>query len=231
MTARPCSTYIANVAPGRRSKLPQKLSDWLDSKGKVVRQREHSSRNRISIGPPKFIPWRAALSLPAPLAMAAEATLLEPWIALWSGKETTWPRPWPTRGRCTVLAGSCRHLCAGRPVGVALLPSPTQVWAPVQPRLAGMCAVVRPARLCRLPDPSPFAGAAGVPHCGRLARAIGRSVRVAASSSPRRRRRGSKSSHEARLGTGPFFGHSMYLRTTLAENMDLSPSAGQSVQP
>ena len=169
MTARPCSTYIANIAHRAASEAaPKNCLIWLDSKGKVVRQREHSLKESYFDWDPKFIPWRAALSLPAPLAMAAEATLLEPWIALWSGKETTWPSTmahawsqyWPAVVVTSVLGGLLAWLYCRRQRKYGLPCS--RAWLACV-LLFGLPAYVGylthrrwPARLA-------------CPHCGRLA--------------------------------------------------------------
>ena len=129
----PANVSFRSVATARCSKRPPKgCLIWLDSKGAIAGQEySHGTRFRSE---PRFISWRAGVEPARPAGHGRPCS--EPWIALWRVSNRPGRAPWPTRGRTTWPQLSRPAVLAA--VGVALLPSPTQVWAPVQPGLAGM---------------------------------------------------------------------------------------------
>ncbi len=142
---------------------------WVGSDGKIIRRKEVSLQLTPSIGIGTnldFSPWPAVRRQPAPLAAAAVAAGLQPWLYVADGKEATylaalgrsWSEFWPALIALCVLGAVAAWLCYRRQKRYGL--PWTKAWV-VFVFLGGIPGLVAYYVHCRWPTMEKC------PHCGR----------------------------------------------------------------
>jgi hypothetical protein len=90
------SAILAVTAETLRRLMPEKGDKsrllWIDTAGKTSREITYSLKGFDFIGQQRFSPWHVSWVAPAPLAVAAVAMVLQPWLDISWDEEPTIPR-------------------------------------------------------------------------------------------------------------------------------------------
>ena len=95
---------------------------WIDSQGNISRREELRLNLRWFMDRSRYSPWRSAFDAPAPLAVAAISTMLEPWILVNQHKQPTYlaalatscVKFWPALVVVCLFGGLMAWLCYRR---------------------------------------------------------------------------------------------------------------------
>ena len=94
---------------------------WADATGKILHQQECTLMSSFSHGR-AIPPWQSSASVPAPLAVATLATVLQPWLYLWQGAEPdipaalsrSWSEFWLPMAAVSILGVVLAYRCYRR---------------------------------------------------------------------------------------------------------------------
>lgn len=95
---------------------------WIDTAGKIVRDKTYSLKGYDFFGLQHFSPWRVSYTAPAPLAAAVVSMVLQPWLYVSWGEEPTIPLAlgrslsefWPALVIVCLFGGVMAWLCYRR---------------------------------------------------------------------------------------------------------------------
>jgi hypothetical protein len=120
------SAILQVPAQAFRRVMPEKAAEnhllWIDSTGKIVSEKTYPAKGYDFVAFQKFSPWHVSYVAPAPLAIAAVSTVLQPWLYISWEEEPTISRAlgrslaefWPAMVFVCLLGGVMAWLCHRR---------------------------------------------------------------------------------------------------------------------